>query len=87
MQTSIVAPCQWEGRTDDNRPCYIRLRRGWLRVKIGSRGADIQNAVNAEPVFEEYYGTGEEGEVLDFNELRDRLTGVVVLPETCAVEP
>lgn len=37
-RTCIACPSQWEGRTDDDRPVYIRYRHGHLTVELGHKG-------------------------------------------------
>lgn len=44
-QTSEVAPAQWEGRTSDDRPVYIRHRHDVLSVRLGEPGQSIMDAV------------------------------------------
>jgi len=33
-QTSPACPVQWEGRTSDDRPVYVRYRFGYLSVRL-----------------------------------------------------
>lgn len=47
-QTCEISPSQWEGRTDDNRPAYIRYRHGYLSVHIGPAGGDIGRALETD---------------------------------------
>lgn len=47
-QTCDVAPAQWEGRTDGDRPVYIKGRHGVLSVRIGPAGGSISEAVRGE---------------------------------------
>jgi hypothetical protein len=44
-RTCWGCPAQWEGRTTDNRPIYIRYRWGTLRVDIGKKGQTISEAI------------------------------------------
>jgi hypothetical protein len=43
-----MAPSQWEGRTNDDRPAYIRYRHGYLSVQIGSVSGDLNSALDAD---------------------------------------
>ena len=35
VRTCRSHPAQWEGRTTDRRPFYVRYRSGWLTVTVG----------------------------------------------------
>jgi hypothetical protein len=42
QMTTSEAPTQFEGRTSDDRPVYVRYRDGWLSVEVGRPGeADV----------------------------------------------
>lgn len=47
LQTCVACPSQWEGRTPDDRPAYIRFRHGRLQLGIGAPGEPIESAVRA----------------------------------------
>jgi len=68
-QTCGACPSQWEARTVDDRPVYIRYRYGFLSVRIGPQGADIWSAVGGT----EIYGDG----------VGDAWDGVIELDEVC----
>ena len=40
-RTCTACPAQWEGKTRDNRPVYIRYRYGYLSVQIGKPGEEL----------------------------------------------
>lgn len=63
-QTCDACPSQWEGTTDDGRPVYIRFRHGWLSVRLGLKGGDIDSAVRGEEIL--YMEHGGIGEYYDF---------------------
>ena len=44
-QTCIACPSQWEFRTFDNRPVYVRYRWGNLSVRVGAKDAIMYDAV------------------------------------------
>jgi hypothetical protein len=49
-QTCQFSPTQWEGRTVDDRPVYIRGRNGFLSVRIGPAGGGILDAVRGREI-------------------------------------
>lgn len=49
-QTCDIAPAQWEGRTADDRPVYIRGRHRVLSVRIGPMRGSIDDAVRGEEI-------------------------------------
>jgi len=51
-QTCANCPASWEGRTDDNRPIFIRYRHDFLSVRLGPENGDIDSAVDARPWFD-----------------------------------
>jgi hypothetical protein len=75
-QTCQMAPSQWEGRTSDDRPAYIRYRHGYLSVHIGPVGGDLNGALDAD----EWYGEQLNGDNDSGIELADvcRAAGIVV---------
>ena len=47
------APSQWEGRLDDGRMFYVRVRRGELEVRLSAEPtSDVMDAVRAAPSLE-----------------------------------
>lgn len=52
-RTTFVCPAQWEGRTEDDRPVYIRCRNALLSVRFGPVGGDASSAVLALPWWEQ----------------------------------
>jgi hypothetical protein len=71
-QTCLRSPSQWEGRTDDNRPFYVRYRWGTLTVQLGERDAD--DGYDGEMLFEAKIGGSLAGE-LEWNEV-EAATGI-----------
>ena len=73
---------QWEGRTDDERPIYMRFKDCHLSVRVGDVGGDMDSARFAKPWFDV-----EDVDVIDYwtisLETVCGLTGVIV---DCAVE-
>lgn len=75
-QTCWAAPSQWEGRTVDDRPVYIRYRHGTLTVQVGPVGASIDDALATVPIYDEDVGD-KLGSVLDWDEVVDA-TGITM---------
>lgn len=75
-QTCQMAPSQWEGRTDDDRPAYIRYRHGYLSVQVGPIGGDLGSALDTD----EWYGAQLNSDDDSGIELAEvcRATGMVV---------
>lgn len=44
-KTCDACPSQWEGRTTDNRPVYVRSRSGRLTAGVGELGEAVEKAV------------------------------------------
>jgi hypothetical protein len=42
-QTCVICPTQYEGKTDDDRPVYIRYRWGYLSVRVGDKGTSLSD--------------------------------------------
>ena len=79
----MASPSQWEGKTENNQPVYIRYRYGCLGIGLGERDQGLDDAVENEmsdnayfyiQVGEEYDGWMSEKElaritkeVLDFS--------------------
>ena len=79
-RTCIACPSQWEGKTDDDRPIYIRYRWGYLSVCLGPSGGDIWSAVGGEEIYGKQLGDDLDG-FLTYQRLREVLSGVVELPD------
>lgn len=76
-QTCIAAPSQWEARSVDGRPVYIRYRQGELTVRVGPIGGTIADAIGSAPVID--MDAGERlGSFLDWEEVVDA-TGIEVI--------
>lgn len=60
-RTCCACPSQWEGRTENNKPVYVRYRWGYLSVRVGQKGDDIESAVCGKEVFGEQLGDGFNG--------------------------
>lgn len=75
-QTCSACPSQWEGRTDDDRPVYIRYRWGHLGIEIGEPGWETN--LCKWPGNGTYHSVYESGEDMDgfmkFSELKDHAT-------------
>ncbi len=81
-QTCVNCQASWEGRTDDERPVYIRYRHDCLSVRLGPVGGDINSAVDAWPWFESEDFDHADPWTIPIEKVC-ALTGVVV---DCAVE-
>ena len=55
-RTTYACPSQWEGTTEDDRPVYIRYRGSIFEIRIGPVNGTIDDAVNAETVYERSVG-------------------------------
>ena len=73
--TCSACPAQWEGKTDDGRWVYIRLRHGCFRIGIGET---LDDAIRS-------YYWGQQSEVLDgfmsYEQLKELTSGILNLPE------
>jgi hypothetical protein len=82
-QTSDAFLVQWQGRTDDDRPIYIRFKDYHLSVRLGPTGDEDDSALLATPWFD-----AEDVDVIDYwtipLETVCAITGVIV---DCAVQP
>jgi len=72
VMTCFACPAQWEGRTDGDRPVYIRYRWGYLSVRVGSPGGDLSSAVTGVEVYGEQLGDDFDGSIA-WREVRDRI--------------
>jgi len=62
-QTCSACPSQWEFRTFENRPVYVRYRWGYLSIRIGSPDSDILDAVGGKEIFEDQLGEDLDGSI------------------------
>lgn len=60
-QTCFCSPSQWEGRTADNRPIYIRYRWGRLTIRIGEVNEDMLGAIGGKYIFGKQLGSSFDG--------------------------
>jgi len=67
LQTCRIAPAQWEGRTTENRPIYIRGKHEIVSVHIGPPGGSVDDAIVGEELV---YLSHEYADVLSFDDLR-----------------
>ena len=70
VMTCSACPAQWEGRTEGDRPVYIRYRWGYLSVRVGAPGGDLWSAVGGVRVYGEQVGDGLDGSI-EWREVRD----------------
>jgi hypothetical protein len=71
-----MSPSQWEARTPDDRPVYIRFRHGGLSVNVGPVGGTISDALDTECIYDEQVSDDHDpGIELDVC----RLTGITIL--------
>jgi hypothetical protein len=66
VQTCSACPSQWEFRTFENRPVYVRFRWGYLEVRIGEPDKDIMNAVGGKEIIGKQLGDDFDG-VISWN--------------------
>lgn len=64
-RTCIACPSQWEGRTVNDEPVYIRYRWGYLSVRIGEKGGDIESAVRGETIYGKQLGGNLDGSLTE----------------------
>jgi len=70
--TCSACPAQWHGRTQGERPVYVRYRWGYLSVRVGPPGGDSQSAVGGVEVYGEQVGDEYDG-FIEWREVRDRI--------------
>lgn len=70
--TCEACPSQWEFRTFQDRPVYVRYRWGYLSICVGPPGGDVYDAVGGFEVFGEQLGDSMDG-VIGWSEVYDRL--------------
>ncbi len=72
LDYGTVSPAQWEGRTDDDRPVYVRYRWGYLSVRVGPPGGDTSSAIGGVVVYGEQIGDELDG-AIKWRQVRDRI--------------
>ena len=60
-QTCDACPSQWEFRTFENRPVYVRYRWGNLTVSVGPSNGDVYDAVGGIDIVAESLGDPMDG--------------------------
>jgi hypothetical protein len=83
-QTCNACPSQWEGRSTDNRPVYIRYRWGWLTIGVGLPGQTISDAVEKsmnKPDVEEKLGDEFHGEI-SYSKVKPYIDKLAILQES-----
>ena len=70
MAMTSACPAQWEGRTEGDRSVYVRYRWGYLSVRVGPPGGDLQNAIAGIRVYGEQIGDELDGSIA-WQEVRD----------------
>lgn len=78
VRTSDAAPSQWEGVAATGDRVYVRYRHGRLTV---SAGPTIDEAVAADPLVDEHYGTLYDS-VVEYGQLQSRVPDWVRFPAT-----
>ena len=77
---------QWEGELDDGRSLYVRYRHGLLRVGAGEGLSEaIKNSAPETALHCERLGDRFDG-VMNYEELRERLRGVLEFADGLVVE-
>ncbi len=72
VMTCSACPAQWEGRTDGDRPVYVRYRWGYLSVRVGPPGGDSWSAVGGVLIYGGQIGEEYDG-AIEWREVRDRI--------------
>ena len=70
--TCSACPAQWQGRTQGERPVYVRYRWGYLSVRVGPLGGDLSSAIGGVRVYGEQLGHEYDGSI-EWREVRDRI--------------
>jgi hypothetical protein len=83
-QTCEFIPAQWEGRTTDDRPLYIRAKHGVVSARIGPMGGTISDAVRGEELLRMKY---EDADVLSSAEMTGLLAEVFDFSQMPEIEP
>ena len=74
-QTTVACPAQWEFRTFENRPVYVRYRWGALYIHIGSPNGDMDEAYTGETIFYEEIGNNADG-FIEWGSVKQRLDNI-----------
>lgn len=75
VQTCGACPAQWEFRTFEDRPVYVRYRWGYLSIRIGGAGEDIDSAVAGEEIYGEHLA-GEWDGVIEEEKIIEIVSGL-----------
>ncbi len=77
-QTCQARPSQWEFRTDENRPVYVRYRNGYLSVLVGKPEGQVSDAIfeGVELVGEEL--GGEYDGVIEWYDVEKRIKDITL---------
>jgi len=79
-RTCFACPSQWEGKTDDDRPVYVRFRWGCLAVEVGKPGQGIDDAIlTGDRIFCEEIGDAFDG-FMTFESLKEATQKVASWP-------
>lgn len=62
-KTCSACPSQWEGRTDNDRPVYVRYRWGHLSVRVGPPAGDMDSATMGYQVLGRQIGDAYDGTI------------------------
>lgn len=83
-QTCNFVPAQWEGRTADDRPVYIRGRGGILSVRVGPVAGSVWDGVRGEELVRI---PREDADVLSSDEVRSVIADVLDFSKLEQIEP
>ena len=81
-KTCDACPSQWEGRTSDDKPIYVRYRYGALEICLGKKiGGNTEDAILfGDTIFDKQLGHDMDG-VINYSQLKKATTGVIAWPE------
>ena len=71
LRTCHACPAQWDGRTDDDRPVYVRYRGGYGYVTVGEPGEAHADVFG--PAVGEWRGNHHLDGYLTYEELKERV--------------
>ena len=63
-QTCSACPSQWEAKTVNGRPVYIRYRSGWLTVQMGEVGDEVITVAKKDPLLKIKLGDNLDGHIV-----------------------
>lgn len=63
IQTCTACPSQWEGRTEDDFPIYVRYRWGYLSIRKGEKGSE--SAVEGTEIYSNQMGEDLDGTIAE----------------------